>query len=59
MSAPEPKEQKENTTIGYSELEPQVKESQGGDQVSPVLPEEILLTPSTCRTCKAKNVIVI
>jgi hypothetical protein len=42
-------------------LEPQVKESQGGDQVSAVLPEneteekeEILLTPSTVEPVKPK-----
>ena len=58
MSAPEPKEQEENTINEYSELGPQVKESREDvkideDQVSPVLPEneteekeEILLTPT-------------
>ena len=58
MSAPEPKEQGENTTNEYEELEPQVKESQeeevkiGEDQRLQVLPEneeeekeEILLLP--------------
>ncbi|MFZ0511971.1 MAG: hypothetical protein WAM14_10220 [Candidatus Nitrosopolaris sp.] len=64
MSAPQPKEQEENTTNEYNERERQVKESQeeevkiGEDQVLPENEEEekeeILLTASTVEPSKPK-----